>query len=45
MDRNNTNFCGTKACGMLGVSAEDVEPTKKIVELGADSLMSIEVKV
>ena len=34
-----------KLGAMLGVAGEDVEPSKKISELGVDSLMAIEVKV
>jgi Phosphopantetheine attachment site len=30
---------------LLGVVAEDVEPSKKIPELGVDSLNAIEIKV
>jgi surfactin synthase thioesterase subunit/acyl carrier protein len=33
-----------KLGAMLGVAGEDVEPSKKISELGVDSLMAIEVK-
>jgi acyl carrier protein len=34
-----------KLGALLGVTADDIEPTNKIVELGVDSLMAIEVKV
>jgi hypothetical protein len=34
-----------KLGAMLGVAGEDVESSKKISELGVDSLMAIEVKV
>jgi Phosphopantetheine attachment site len=30
---------------LLGVAADEVEPSKKIPELGVDSLMAIEIKV
>lgn len=34
-----------KIGSMLGVNGEDVEPSRKISDLGVDSLMAIEVKV